>query len=158
MRRWTRCAGAATTSSSASVPSAPTARSWPAGHAPSPRRPTSSSTPPGCPGRPTAPPTAGGAPGTLGRLRNRLSDERREGVRIRPDQRFYALAVDVRDDDLADLRPDDGEDAQLLHPLGLGPIVLGRREVVDRAGPIAMDQEQLDERHQPPPADRGRRV
>ena len=45
-----------------------------------------------------------------------------------------------------------------LHPLRLGQVVLGRREVVQRTRPVAMDQEELDEGHQPPPPDRWRRV
>ena len=40
------------------------------------------------------------------------------------------------------------EQAVGLHLLGLVAVVVGGADVVDRRGPVAMDQEQVDERHQ----------
>lgn len=47
---------------------------------------------------------------------------------------------------------------EVLHPLRLRLVVLGRREVEQRTGAVAMDQEELDQCHESPPADRRGRV
>ena len=48
-----------------------------------------------------------------------------------------------------DLVVDGAEEAARLHPLGLPVVVLGGREVVHRVDPVAVDEEELQERHQP---------
>jgi hypothetical protein len=48
-----------------------------------------------------------------------LPDQFREGLTFGSNQFGDAITVHVRHDDLADLGPDDREDAQLLHSLRL---------------------------------------
>lgn len=65
------------------------------------------------------------------------------------EQRLDVLRADVRHDDLTDLVVDIAEQAVGLHLLRLVTVVFGRADVVDRRRLVAMDQEQVDQRHQP---------
>ena len=79
------------------------------------------------------------------RLRIRSSSACRSGATSAATRSVFTLGHD----DLADLGVDVGEDPQPLHALRLQLVVLGRRHVVHRDRLVAVDQEQLDERHQP---------
>ena len=80
--------------------------------------------------------------------RRRLTNYLQESHPVGLEQFGDAFFVDLRDDDLADLGMNIGEDAHALHPLCLKFVVLCRGHIVHRAGIVAVDEEQLGYRHQ----------
>ena len=83
------------------------------------------------------------------RLRDRLPDQLSELLPVGPHELGDAQPVDVGHDDLPDLVLTTVKMPSVLHPLRLAVVVLGRREVVDRRRLVAVDQEEVHERHQP---------
>src|SRR5208337_703771 len=81
--------------------------------------------------------------------RRRLADDLEEKYPIRLEQFGDAFLADLRDDDLANLGVNIRENPYALHPLRLKLVVLGWGDVVHGAGVVAVDQEQLGNRHQP---------
>src|SRR5215472_9743855 len=75
-------------------------------------------------------------------------DQGVQAVSVRGEQGLDALGAYVRDDDVANLVVDIAEEAVRFHLLGLVPVVVGRADVVDRPGLVAVDQEEVIERHQ----------
>src|SRR5438876_259570 len=75
-------------------------------------------------------------------------DHLHESLSVRLEQLGNAFLADLRDDDLPNLDVHIREYPHALHLLRLDLIVLGRRDVVHRASLVAVDQEQVHERHQ----------
>src|SRR5690606_14427569 len=80
--------------------------------------------------------------------RSLLCDERAEGGAILGDKLGDLGRAHLRDDDEPRLAVALLEDADLLHALHLRRVVVGPRAVVGRRRRIAVDEEELSERHE----------
>src|SRR5215470_6395982 len=82
------------------------------------------------------------------RIRVLPLDQGVQAVLVRGEQGLDAVRAHVGHDDMTNLVVDVAEQAVRCHLLGLVAVVVGRADVVDRPDLVAVDQEQVVQRHE----------